>query len=74
MTHRCRKCNESMWGRVYDQQCNLCCYKELETLRAKLVKAGRLAEQAAKTISYANYMEPVFYLGLESTLKKYMER
>jgi len=44
---------------------------ELEILRAKLVKADRLAEQAAITISYAYYMEPAFYLGLESSLKEY---
>jgi len=47
---------------------------EIEALRAKLVTADQLAEQAAKTISYSNYMEPALYVGLERALNEYREK
>ena len=68
--HLCQKEREDREYREYRELRNRL-YGEIETLRAKLEKADRLAEQAAITISYAYYMEPAFYLGLESSLKEY---
>ena len=55
-SHHCRKCNESMWGAIYDGQCNACIHNENNTLRAKLEKAEKVVE-AAKKWSYSTTQE-----------------
>jgi len=76
MNTACEKCGKmQFWiglnGKDYKYRCLPCDYAELEALRAKLVTADQLAKQAAKTISYSNYMEPALYVGLERALREY---